>query len=106
MADRDVFICKKVWCQKPTVNLCCVLFNDILFGSVKTETLPNGALSRLYIANANRQDSGNYTCSLADFAATAVSVHVLRGENPLAMQRGGVSNVTHSLRALLISYIS
>ncbi|XP_045540241.1 obscurin [Papilio machaon] len=74
--------------------------------SVKTETLPNGALSRLYIANANRKDSGNYTCSLADFAATAVSVHVLRGENPLAMQRGGVSNVTHSLRALLISYIS
>ncbi|PZC70613.1 hypothetical protein B5X24_HaOG215452 [Helicoverpa armigera] len=47
--------------------------------SVKTEATSNGALSRLYIANANRNDSGNYTCSLADVAASAVSVHVLRG---------------------------
>lgn len=47
--------------------------------SVKTEATSNGALSRLYIANAVRNDSGNYTCSLADVAASAVSVHVLRG---------------------------
>ncbi|CAH2230257.1 jg20006 [Pararge aegeria aegeria] len=47
--------------------------------SVKTEASANGALSRLYIANANRNDSGNYTCSLADVAASAVFVHVLRG---------------------------
>lgn len=47
--------------------------------SVKTEATSNGALSRLYIANANRNDSGNYTCSLADVATSAVSVHVLRG---------------------------
>ncbi|KOB77104.1 putative defective proboscis extension response [Operophtera brumata] len=47
--------------------------------SVKTEVTLNGALSRLYIANANRHDSGNYTCSLADVATSAVSVHVLRG---------------------------
>lgn len=30
--------------------------------SVKTDMLPSGAISRLYIANANRHDSGNYTC--------------------------------------------
>ncbi|CAK1589569.1 unnamed protein product [Parnassius mnemosyne] len=74
--------------------------------SVKTETTENGALSRLYIANANRKDSGNYTCSLADFAASAVAVHVLRGENPLAMQRGGVAGLSRPTTALLCAYIS
>lgn len=39
-----------------------------------------GAVSRLYIANANKKDSGNYSCSLADVAATTVSVHVLNGQ--------------------------
>nr|XP_049706127.1 lachesin-like [Helicoverpa armigera] len=74
--------------------------------SVKTEATSNGALSRLYIANANRNDSGNYTCSLADVAASAVSVHVLRGENPLAMQRGGAAGCSDSLLALLAAFIS
>lgn len=48
--------------------------------SVKTDLLPGGAMSRLYIANANRLDSGNYSCSLADVAGTTVAVHVLNGE--------------------------
>lgn len=40
----------------------------------------SGAISRLYIANANKKDSGNYSCALADVAAaTTVSVHVLNG---------------------------
>ncbi|CAD0205759.1 unnamed protein product [Chrysodeixis includens] len=74
--------------------------------SVKTEATSNGALSRLYIANANRNDSGNYTCSLADVAASAVSVHVLRGENPLAMQRGGAASCSDSLLAILAAFVS
>lgn len=42
-----------------------------------------GAVSRLYIANANKKDSGNYSCALADVAAaTMVSVHVLNGMLP------------------------
>ncbi|XP_046400660.1 uncharacterized protein LOC124166963 isoform X2 [Ischnura elegans] len=56
--------------------------------SVKTDILTGGAMSRLYIANANKQDSGNYTCALADVAETTVYVHVLNGENPAAMQHG------------------
>lgn len=48
--------------------------------SVKTDLNTGGAVSRLYIANANRQDSGNYTCSLADVALTTVAVHVLNGK--------------------------
>lgn len=47
--------------------------------SVKTDLLVGGAMSRLYIANANRYDSGNYTCALADIAQATVSVHVLNG---------------------------
>ncbi|KAG7204819.1 hypothetical protein KM043_005223 [Ampulex compressa] len=46
--------------------------------SVKTDMGASGAISRLYIANANKKDSGNYSCALADVAAvTMVSVHVL-----------------------------
>ncbi|XP_021202479.1 protein ver-1-like [Bombyx mandarina] len=74
--------------------------------SVKTEATSNGALSRLYIANANRNDSGNYTCSLADVATSAVSVHVLRGENPLAMQRGAASALSHPLASAVVLFIS
>lgn len=48
--------------------------------SVKTNLKPGGAVSRLYIANANRHDSGNYTCTLADIAQTTVMVHVLSGK--------------------------
>ncbi|CAF4942016.1 unnamed protein product [Pieris macdunnoughi] len=73
--------------------------------SVKTEATSNGALSRLYIANANRNDSGNYTCALADVTASAVAVHVLRGENPLAMQRGNSSGV-HPSMVLILALIS
>lgn len=47
--------------------------------SVKTSLNPAGAVSRLYIANANRSDSGNYTCSLGDTAKTTIAVHVLNG---------------------------
>ena len=48
--------------------------------SVKTDMGTSGAISRLYIANANKKDSGNYSCALADVAAaTTVSVHVLNG---------------------------
>ncbi|KAJ9596089.1 hypothetical protein L9F63_012718, partial [Diploptera punctata] len=59
--------------------------------SVKTNILPEGAISRLYIANANEADTGNYTCSLAEIASTTIAVHVLNGENPAAMQHGGCS---------------
>jgi len=42
--------------------------------------LPGRALSRLYIANANRQDTGNYTCMLGNEITETVMVHVLNGK--------------------------
>lgn len=64
--------------------------------------LPSGAISRLYIANANRHDSGNYSCgkssfqisdelflisygfaALGDITQATVMVHVLIGKKNL-----------------------
>uniref|UniRef100_A0A182JKB4 Ig-like domain-containing protein n=1 Tax=Anopheles atroparvus TaxID=41427 RepID=A0A182JKB4_ANOAO len=78
--------------------------------SVKTDLLPGGAMSRLYIANANRHDTGNYTCALADIAQATVSVHVLNGENPAAMQHGGgaqwkpLVNITALLLIVVVGF--
>ncbi|EAT47775.1 AAEL001127-PA [Aedes aegypti] len=78
--------------------------------SVKTDLLTGGAMSRLYIANANRYDSGNYTCALADIAQATVAVHVLNGENPAAMQHGGSTEwrplTSTMLMLLLLALIS
>ncbi|XP_012168713.1 peroxidasin-like [Bombus affinis] len=71
--------------------------------SVKTDMGASGAISRLYIANANKKDSGNYSCALADVAAaTTVSVHVLNGENPAAMQHGGCANLQATSFVLIV----
>ena len=64
--------------------LFCLNINLMLFVSfycsVKTDLHTGRAVSRLYIANANRHDSGNYTCALGDFAKATVAVHVLNGK--------------------------
>ncbi|XP_063990777.1 peroxidasin [Diachasmimorpha longicaudata] len=70
--------------------------------SVKTDMGSEGATSRLYIANANKKDSGNYSCALADVAATIVSVHVLNGENPAAMQHGDSSNPNSTVVGVIL----
>ena len=46
--------------------------------SVKTDLLTRGAISRLSIAFASNQDSGNYTCSMRN-AQASVIVHILNG---------------------------
>ncbi|XP_050424327.1 uncharacterized protein LOC126835644 isoform X2 [Adelges cooleyi] len=69
--------------------------------SVKTDILTNGAKSRLFVANAQTSDSGKYTCSLTDIARTSVTVHVLNGETPAAMQHGG-SNPCNQLHSLWV----
>ncbi|XP_055695746.1 fibroblast growth factor receptor 3-like [Lutzomyia longipalpis] len=74
--------------------------------SVKTDLKIGGAVSRLYIANANRYDSGNYTCALADVAMNTVTVHVLNGENPAAMQHGGSPRWTPIAWATVFSSIT
>ncbi|XP_055695754.1 fibroblast growth factor receptor 3-like isoform X2 [Lutzomyia longipalpis] len=72
--------------------------------SVKTDLKIGGAVSRLYIANANRYDSGNYTCALADVAMNTVTVHVLNGENPAAMQHGSSARWTPLAWSTLLTF--
>lgn len=55
--------------------------------SVVTEKLPK-TLSRLLITNAQPQDSGNYSCVPSNADRADITVHVLDGENPAAMQHG------------------
>ncbi|XP_014224443.1 peroxidasin-like [Trichogramma pretiosum] len=75
--------------------------------SVKTDMGAEGAVSRLYIANANKKDSGNYSCALAEVAATTVSVHVLNGENPAAMQHGASEGLRSTfLLTIVLTLIS
>lgn len=57
-----------------------IINKSLQLHSVKTDMLPGGALSRLYIANANRQDTGNYTCMLGNEITETVVVHVLNGK--------------------------
>lgn len=59
--------------------------------SVKTDILPDGAKSHLFIANVSASDSGNYSCSLGEDTTTWVSVVVITGETPAAMQHGSAT---------------
>ncbi|CAK9806861.1 hypothetical protein ANTQUA_LOCUS5039 [Anthophora quadrimaculata] len=77
---------------------------SVFCSSVKTDMGASSAISRLYIANANKKDSGNYSCALADVAAaTTVSVHVLNGENPAAMQHGSSAGLRATFVFIVIA---
>ncbi|XP_077287197.1 zwei Ig domain protein zig-8-like [Arctopsyche grandis] len=123
--NRGVLIHDKFYKQGSTIELICVISRvpqpsgyvqwkhgirtlnyDTTRGgiSVKSEMKPEGAHSKLYIANANKHDSGNYTCSLDEAAMTTVFVHVLNGEHADAMQYGGCDTrnaMTYKLVSLI-----
>ncbi|XP_055388199.1 zwei Ig domain protein zig-8 [Condylostylus longicornis] len=73
--------------------------------SVKSESFSDHAVSRLYIANAKKQDSGNYTCMLNNESKATVTVHVLSGEYPAAMQHSGTIKYGMITVTLLLSFI-
>ncbi|XP_050738864.1 zwei Ig domain protein zig-8-like [Eriocheir sinensis] len=52
--------------------------------------------STLLIQRARPSDSGLYDCSPSNAAPANVTVHVLNGEHPAAMQHGGQSTYTNS----------
>ncbi|XP_065352794.1 uncharacterized protein LOC135947785 [Cloeon dipterum] len=58
----------------------------------------------LTLQRARKQDSGNYTCVVADIAEATVTVHILNGELPAAVQHGtsGQAPVTPLLGVLVI----
>ncbi|XP_063241229.1 titin-like [Bacillus rossius redtenbacheri] len=61
--------------------------------------------SQLVVAEAQRADSGNYTCVPSNARPASIHVHVLNGEKPAAMQHGSRSGCVgaqpHATLALL-----
>ncbi|XP_012282057.1 cell adhesion molecule 4 [Orussus abietinus] len=55
---------------------------------IRTERANGDTVSSLVIHNAQREDSGNYTCSPSNLDSASVQLHVLNGEHPAAIQRG------------------
>ncbi|XP_011501716.1 PREDICTED: lachesin-like [Ceratosolen solmsi marchali] len=62
--------------------------------SLETEKTDSGTTSKLLVTQARVSDSGNYTCVPSNANPASVTVHVLNGEHPAAMQHGdtGKSN--------------
>ncbi|KZC12562.1 PREDICTED: hemicentin-2-like [Dufourea novaeangliae] len=71
--------------------------------SLETEKRKNGTSSKLLITRALINDSGNYTCVSGKVAPASVTIHVLNGEHPAAMQHGGTSNANR--RAIFFSLL-
>ncbi|XP_018025013.1 uncharacterized protein LOC108680648, partial [Hyalella azteca] len=82
--DRVPFPSGRVtWRKADTV----LTFNTSIGGiSVKGEPATGLVTSRLYVANASPRDSGTYSCWYEDYAHDNVTVHVIAGEYPAAMQ--------------------
>ncbi|XP_064116414.1 uncharacterized protein LOC135222192 isoform X1 [Macrobrachium nipponense] len=114
-----------------TINLTCIIAHSpepptyIYWyhnGKVITYDSPRGGITSvtersnsttgyLLIQNAQPPDSGNYSCSPSNTAATSLRVHVLNGETPEAVQTNGggavrpsASFFTPSLLSCLFSY--
>ncbi|XP_054009517.1 zwei Ig domain protein zig-8-like isoform X1 [Hylaeus anthracinus] len=65
--------------------------------SLETEKTENGTTSKLLVTQARLTDSGNYTCIPSNANPASVTVHVLNGEHPAAMQHGGSCGVTPTI---------
>ncbi|XP_069974242.1 transmembrane and immunoglobulin domain-containing protein 1 [Penaeus vannamei] len=59
--------------------------------------------SQLRISDVDKTDSGNYTCQPANARAASVSLHVITGETPAAMQRASATEVQDRLSLALVS---
>lgn len=82
-----------------------ILTNTFIYivHSVKSDQNTGRYVSRLYIPNANRHDTGNYTCALGDFVKATVAVHVLTGKLDLLLLSCSVSIVVVVVDAFVVS---
>ncbi|KAG0417872.1 hypothetical protein HPB47_005317 [Ixodes persulcatus] len=70
---------------------------------VATERGPSTTVSRLQVPDATTGDSGNYSCIPSYADPANITVHVLNGEKPAAMQHGRQGNLAErSLSSLLL----
>lgn len=59
--------------------------------------------SYLLIQRATAADSGKYTCSPSNANTKTITVHVLNGEHPAAMQHGGQLRLEYPISVFLLS---
>jgi len=60
-------------------------------------------VSYLLIQRAKPADSGRYSCSPSNAIAQEITVHVLNGELPAAMQHGGQLKLEYPITVFLLS---
>lgn len=70
--------------------------------SVRTDLMEDGANSTLSIARVNKQDSGNYTCSISDSQDYTIIVHILKGESFAELHHGAGGRICDHYSILLI----
>ncbi|XP_045512858.1 protein sidekick-1-like isoform X1 [Pieris brassicae] len=74
--------------------------------SLETEKTEGGTTSKLLVTKAALTDSGNYTCVPNNAHPASVSVHVLNGEHPAAMQTSNrATYLTSQLSCALFTYL-
>ncbi|XP_059062670.1 hemicentin-1-like [Achroia grisella] len=75
--------------------------------SLETEKTEGGTTSKLLVTKAALTDSGNYTCVPNNAHPASVSVHVLNGEHPAAMQTSNraSSYLTSQLSCAVVTYL-
>ncbi|XP_047506497.1 T-lymphocyte activation antigen CD86-like isoform X2 [Pieris napi] len=74
--------------------------------SLETEKTEGGTTSKLLVTKAALTDSGNYTCVPNNAHPASVSVHVLNGEHPAAMQTSNrATYLTSQLSCAFITYL-
>ncbi|KAF7265156.1 hypothetical protein GWI33_021403 [Rhynchophorus ferrugineus] len=62
-------------------------------------------VSYLLIQKATEKDSGRYTCHPSNANPKTVTVHVLSGEHPAAMQHGGQLRLRYPYAVILLSIL-
>ncbi|XP_023705892.1 uncharacterized protein LOC111863630 [Cryptotermes secundus] len=62
--------------------------------------------SVLVVAEAQKRDSGNYSCVPSNARSASINVHVLNGEKPAAMQHGSRSSAPSLLHPAITVYTS
>ncbi|CAB3369599.1 Hypothetical predicted protein [Cloeon dipterum] len=108
-----------------TINLTCIIKNSpeppaAIYWTHNNEEInydsPRGGVSvitekgdittsYLLIQRAKAPDSGRYACNPTNANQKIVTVHVLNGEQPAAMQHGGQLRLEYPLSACLLSVI-
>ncbi|XP_076063782.1 protein amalgam-like [Oratosquilla oratoria] len=78
-----------------------IIINYSSRGGISIVTDKKSRTSRLVVTRATIADSGNYTCAPANAEPATVSVYILNGEHPEAMQ-GGESTGAHCQSLILL----